>query len=51
MKNCDHAASHSSSLTNYSDPESRGGVALFPGEEQVIPAVLHCKAGQQVTSS
>ena len=51
IKNCDHAASHSSSLTNYSDPESQGGFALFPGEEQVIPAFLHRKAVQQVASS
>ena len=44
IKNCDAAASHSGSIRNYSDPESLGGVALFPGEENVIPAVLRHEA-------
>ena len=33
IKNCDAAVSHSSSIRNYSDPESRGGAMLFPGED------------------
>ena len=43
-KNCDAAVSHFSSIRDYSDPESRGGAMLFPGEDHVIPAVLHHEA-------
>ena len=47
IKNCDAAASPSSSIRNFSDPESLSGIALFPGEEHVIPAVLHHEAVPQ----